>query len=127
MSNSAAASGSSCACAAFSYERLMPQVSGSLRMNFFAFGFGVSSISSILGMIKLASSGIAHGGVHGILLGFRGSNGDGIQCRMQRMPWEDRAFDPGRQIPHAGKNGQAAEMMGLPVVIELARRHVAKF
>ncbi len=29
----------------------MPQVSGSLRMNFLAFGFGVGSTSAILGML----------------------------------------------------------------------------
>jgi hypothetical protein len=28
----------------------MPQVSGSLRMNFIAFGFGVGSISAIFGI-----------------------------------------------------------------------------
>jgi hypothetical protein len=33
-----------------SYERDIPQVNGSLRMNFIAFGFGVGSISAIFGI-----------------------------------------------------------------------------
>jgi hypothetical protein len=51
MSNSAAASGSFSAGPALSYERVIPQVSGSLRMNFIAFGFGVGSISAIFGTV----------------------------------------------------------------------------
>jgi hypothetical protein len=38
---------------ALSYERDIPQVNGSLRMNFIAFGLGVGSISEIFGMIQL--------------------------------------------------------------------------
>src|SRR5262247_4419889 len=53
MSNSFEASGSSFACAAFSYEREMPHVRGSRRMNFIAFGFGVGSISAIFGIVYL--------------------------------------------------------------------------
>jgi len=51
MSNSMEASASSCACSALSYERVTPQVSGSLRVNFIAFGLGVSSISAIFGIL----------------------------------------------------------------------------
>ena len=50
MAKSFAASGSSFACSAFSYEREIPQVNGSLSTNFIAFGFGVGSISAILGI-----------------------------------------------------------------------------
>src|SRR5258706_12197571 len=52
MSNSADANAPSLACSALSYERVMPQVSGSLRMNFIAFGLGVPSISDIFGISK---------------------------------------------------------------------------
>ena len=45
---------------------------------------------------------------------------------MQRMPRQNRAFDARRQIAHAGKHREPAEMM-MAIKIELAGRHVAKF
>ena len=45
------ASASPFAASALSYERVMHPDNGSLRMNFIAFGFGVGSISAILGMM----------------------------------------------------------------------------
>src|SRR3954469_18757852 len=55
MSKSAAARGSFSAWAALSYERVIPQVNGSLRMNFIAFGFGVGSMSAILGISAMGN------------------------------------------------------------------------
>ena len=111
MANSAAASGSSFACSAFSYERAMPQVSGSLRMNFFAFGFGVSSMSAILG---IAGSGSADRRVHRIVVRFGRRARDRVERGVQRVPRQDRAFDARRQVAHAGEHREPAEMVRGP-------------
>src|SRR4051812_30118318 len=108
MSNSWLASGSSFAWSALSYERVIPQVNGSLRMNFIAFGFGVPSISAIFGIL-----GVAHRRVHWIAIRFGRSDGNGIQRGVQRVPRQDRALDACRQVAHARKYGEPAEVMRL--------------
>src|SRR5687768_17513760 len=131
MSKSAAASGSFSACAALSYERVIPQVSGSLRMNFIAFGFGVGSISAILGIVwSLLFFALGDAArrrfVHRIVVGFGRRRSDRIERRVQRVPRQNRALDAGRQVFHAGENGQPPEVMRLRGGVELARRHVAE-
>src|SRR3989344_4203267 len=119
MSNKALAIGSSAACSGRSYERVTPQVSGSRRMNFIALGFGVGSISAIFGMVNIADA------VTGNAL-FGGSRVGAGKCRVQRMPRQDGALHPHRQVAYAGEYRQAAEVMWR-CRIDLAGSHVAEF
>ena len=110
MSNSAAASGSSGACSALSYEREMPQVSGSLRTNFIAFGFGVAFDFGDLGhrvrrplSLRARASDPSSPSVDVV--------SDRIERGMQRMPRQDRALHARRQVAHAGEDREPAEVM----------------
>src|SRR5674476_1054063 len=105
MANNALASGSSCACPAFSYECPKPQVRGSRKTNFFAFGLGVSSISEIFGMAVVSSS-IAQRRVHRVSLGLGGGAGFGVESGLQCVPRQDGALHAHWQLADARENRQ---------------------
>src|SRR4030067_718237 len=106
MANNWEASGSAAADSALSKERAVPQVNLSFSTSLTAFGFGVSSMSAILGMgcqqflvwLFLAYSSARN------RIGFAFSRDrnfvpfgrvqNRMQRGMQRMPWQDRALDP---------------------------------
>jgi len=71
-------------------------------------------------------SSIPYRGVHGIILRLGRGGVNGIKRGVQRMPWQNCAFYPRRQIANPCENRQPPQVVRT-FNVELANGHIAEF